>query len=349
MTTALRLSVIIATYNRAETIGETIRRLTNQDLDPEAFEVVVIDDGSNDDTSDVVAEWIVRAPFRLRYQCHTNRGPGYTQNRGLEAAVAPVILLMADDIFMTRSALSAHLALHDAHPEQEVAVLGRVVQSDELGQSVFLKRWEAFRFKDFVGLIELPYYRFWACNISAKRDFVLKWGPFREERGRAGAASHEDAELGYRLHKGGLRILYAPDALAYHYHVVSFEGACNRRRMQGLNFGQFYRNAPQPEIPVAYHVLTVHTLGDHLCAWFGPRTKYLSRSDRNPLIYLARDFARRAVFNWVTVPLFWRPLLEFADSSRLVGRLATSAMYRGVGFHYFMEGCREGKRRYDRA
>src|SRR5262249_10880346 len=231
-------------------------------------------------------EWISRAPFKLTYLHHANQGPGYTQNRGLEAARAPIVLLMADDIFMAYGTLAAHLAMHAAHPEAEAAGLGRVEQSATLDQSVFLRTWDPFRFSAFAGQVELPYYRFWACNISVKRDFVLRYGPFREQRGRAGAASHEDPELGYRLSRAGLRIFYCPDALGHHHHVTTFEQACRRAYEQGLNFRDFRDLVGQPEIAVAYHVFSFATLGDHLRTWFGERRRLVGRGERNPLFLL---------------------------------------------------------------
>lgn len=349
MTNQLALSVVMATYNRAETIRETLRHLAEQDLPPAEYEVIVVDDGSPDHTRAVVEEWMARAPFRLSYLHHENRGPGYTQNRGLRVAAAPIVLLMADDIFMDRRTLAAHLAMHCANPEPEVAVLGRVEESPLLAEhSVFRCKWDHFRFSSFADVQQLPYYRFWACNISVKRDFVLRYGPYLERRGRAGAAAHEDPQLGYRLSLAGLRILFEPKALGYHYHITTFEEACQRRYMQGLNFGEFHHNAPTPEIPVAYHVLTWRTVPDHIRALFGPRRRYLEAVDRNPAVLLLRHLIRALVFNGLTVPAFWNPVIRLAERSPMIARLMNREVYRGVLFHHFLRGCRDGYRTYDR-
>jgi glycosyltransferase involved in cell wall biosynthesis len=348
MTENLKLSVVMATYRRAETLRETIHHLADQDLDPGSYEVIIIDDGSPDDTRAVVQEAQARVPFQLTYLHHANRGPGATQNRGIRAAAAPIVLLMADDIFMSRQALSAHLAFHDAYPEPEVAVLGRVQQSNLLTQTVFLRTWDPFRFSDFEGLTELPYFRFWACNISFKRDFMLQHGLFREAMGRAGAAAHEDAELGHRLSRHGLRVLYCSAALGFHDHVVTLQQACERAHQRGLNFGEFRQFVPEPEIPVAYHVLSFRTLGDHARAVFGPRRRYLSQGDRNPLLLSLRYALRALAFNGVAVGLFWRPFLDAAERHPTLARLVNQEMYRGTIFYYFLVGCAEGDRRYGR-
>src|SRR5262249_25437750 len=162
-----------------------------------------------------------------------NHGAGYTQNRGIEAPRAPIVLLMADDIFMLPLALKSHLSMHIAHPELEVAVLGRVDEShlamhtarppeqsahpgpaDEAGHlnaTVFLRNWNKLRMGGLAGTQELPYYIFWVNNISARREFMLRHGPFRERRGRAGPAAHHDIILGYRLSCFGLRILFSEE------------------------------------------------------------------------------------------------------------------------------------------
>jgi hypothetical protein len=194
----------------------------------------------------------------------------------------------------------------------------------------------------------VPYYRFWACNISAKREFVLGCGGFRGHRGRGGAAAHEDSELGYRLHQAGLRILYEPTALGYHYHVVSFHVARQRRYEVGLNFGEFREFVPEPEIPVAYHVLNRHTILDHLRTYMGSGRQFLPSGDRNPLKLLGRELARRITFNRVTVPFLLEPLVRGAEQRALLSKFATPTIYRGILFHHFLRGCRDGDRRYGR-
>src|SRR5216684_8472478 len=153
MTVPLKLSVVLATYNRAETLRETLRYLADQDLDAKLFEVIVIDDGSPDHTRGLVEAMGPTLPFLMTYLHHANHGPGYTQNRGIREARAPIVLLMADDIMMERHTLRTHLEVHERNPEEGIAVLGKVVQSPRLTQSVFLRKWESFRFADFEGLV----------------------------------------------------------------------------------------------------------------------------------------------------------------------------------------------------
>lgn len=340
-----KLSVVMATYNRAEIIRETLRHLADQELDPADYEVIVVDDGSPDHTRAVVEEWMSRVPFRMRYLHHSNHGPGYTQNRGLEVARAPIVLLMADDIFMSPPALKAHLETHEAHPEQQVAVLGCVRQSPMLDRcdSVFLRKWNPMRFSDFAGLRELPYYLFWACNISVKREFVLRHGPYREQMGRAGAAAHEDPELGYQLLHAGLRILHRPEALGFHYHITTVEQECRRSYVRGVNFIDFRDRINRPEIAVAYHVFDKSTLRDHLRVWFGPGRRYVLSRNRNPAYLLVHYLLRGLAFNSLTVSLLWKPLVRRAERDPTIARLMRDSVYRALFAYHFHRGYREGR------
>jgi GT2 family glycosyltransferase len=342
----LKLSVAVATYNRAETLRHTLRHLGEQELDPSSYEVIVADDGSPDHTTEVVNELKPSLPYRLTYLRHVNHGIGYTENQGIKAARAPLVLLMADDIFMSPQALKARVEGHAVHPESEAAILGRVVQPPHSTESTFLQKWDPFRFGDFRGLTEVPYFRFWACNISFKRDFMMKHGLFRENMGRGGPATHEDTELGYRLHQAGLRIYFDMRALGFHNHIVTRAQACTRAYQQGLNFDEFRALAPAPEITVAYHDLRLNTLRDHFRAWTGPGRQHLRPSDRNPMVVFGRHVLRGTVFNRLTVRLVWNPLFDLAERNPAVARRMRPAFYRGlIAFHFF-RGCKEGNTRF---
>lgn len=343
MSDSLKISVVVATYNRRDTIAVTIDCFNSQTLDPRYFEVIVVDDGSPDDTEDVVHCLIEKVRFPLRYLKHSNRGPGFTQNQGIRAAKASLILLIADDIHLVPGALEAHLKAHEQHPEKNVAILGRVEQSKMISQSAFLSRWDPFKFRELEGYEELPYYLFWACNISCKRDFLLEHGLFREQRGRAGAAAHEDAELGYRLFKrAGLRIFYYKEALGYHYHVETLEGAMRRAYERGLNWKDFRALVDSPDITVRYHILSIHTLKDHLDAFHGSNN--LMGADRNPLYLIIRQFLRVVLFNNITVYCFWLPLMRIAEKKTMAAHLMHRNLYRGVIAYHFFKGVAHGRK-----
>jgi glycosyltransferase involved in cell wall biosynthesis len=340
----LRISVVLSTYNRADTLPKTLEHLARQELDPKDYEIIVVDDGSPDNTRQVVEEIKPSIPCQVDYLHHSNKGPGYTHNRGIRRARAPIVLLMADDIFFTPSALREHLDFHRRHPEQDAAVLGRVLQSPELNQSVFLRTWDPFRFFEHEHLKELAPYRFGACNVSFKREFMLQYGMFRDERGRAGAAALEDLEVGYRLAKHGMRLYYEPRALGYHYHVVTLDQAIERRYSSGLNYGEFRRFATEPELTVYFHVLNSRTLREYIQVLRGPNS--FEGKEKSIAWHMFRECLRKFILNRFTARWFWRPMLNRAEVNPWLASLMNRQIYRAFLYFHFLRGVHDAYELY---
>lgn len=91
------VSVIVAAYNASRTIGETIRSVlfqTRQD-----FEIIVVDDGSTDDTSSLVTQWTADPRVRLHHQ--ENAGPAAARNAGIALARGDYLsMLDSDDLWL---------------------------------------------------------------------------------------------------------------------------------------------------------------------------------------------------------------------------------------------------------
>jgi len=76
----VRISVVIPTYNNAHVLRTTLAHLSRQDYPQEAYEVVVVDDGSTDETAEVVKAQSSRLP--VRYMWQPNAGRSAARNRG---------------------------------------------------------------------------------------------------------------------------------------------------------------------------------------------------------------------------------------------------------------------------
>jgi len=308
------LSVVIATYNRAETLLRTLDYLAKQDIDAQRFEVIVVDDASPDDTPQVVAEVATRLPYQLRFlRNEDNSGPGYTQNRGIRDARGRLLMIMTDDVFLEPRALRAHLDFHRDHPEPEFAALGRVLQSPELRGSALMRNWDPFRFWLLEDGQELLCYMFWACNVSCKMEFMRQHGMFREHRGRGGAVAFEDLEVGYRLSVAGMRLLHVADAVGYHYHEYTIDGAIDRWHMRGLNYGELRSFVPDPLLDVYFHVLNFDTWARYMRAL--RETTSLRGLEAKPAWHVFRESVRALVLNRLTARWVWRPLLDAAETN----------------------------------
>jgi glycosyltransferase involved in cell wall biosynthesis len=116
--TGPRVSVVVASYNAAAFIKATLRSALDQSF--ENLEVLVIDDGSSDNTAEIVRR-IAASDQRLRLIEQNNTGLAAVRNRGArEARAALVAYLDHDDLWHPKK-LSLQVALLDAHPEAAVA------------------------------------------------------------------------------------------------------------------------------------------------------------------------------------------------------------------------------------
>ena len=327
MTVPLDISVVIATYNRADILQGTLQSLARQTIPAERFEVVVVDDGSTDTTSKMLSREALSLPYRLRAFRHENRGPGFTQNRGIRESAANLVQLLPDDVRPAPECLAHHLAHHAAHPTPEIAVLGRVLQSPELPPTVMHRYWEPFDqvFNRCRGKQEIDSLLFCACNVSVKRSFLLEHGLFRERRG----AAAEDIELGYRLGRQGLRILFNPAALALHYHPVTLDWVCRRAFQTGCNFDLVSDQVPKEVIYPFYRI----------ARWEAGLPGLLKM--------LPRMIIRGSTFNHTTVNFFWLPVLRRAEQSRIAALFACRKSYRGVVGYFFRRGLSAGPRAGD--
>ena len=336
MSTSCEISVVVATYNRSDIISTTFRHLAAQTLDPSQYEVIVVDDGSTDDTEERIRTIQPDLPYKLTYLKHPNRGVSYTQNRGIKASSAPIVCLIADDIHLAPHALQAHLVDHERNPEPNMAILGKVIQSPKLTQSIFLKVWDPFRFSELENKREVSYLSFFACNISCKKDFLLRNGLFNETLVEHGAYAHEDVELGYRLAMKGLRILYNKNALGYHFHVVTLDKAMQTAYKKGLTWLEFRRLVDEPELTVRYHVLQPPFLKDYIRA-FRQNNGLLGLDSK--LIPLAiGQLGRIVLFNIITVPYFWLPIMKRAETNSLLAGCMHKLFYRCAISHHFHKG-----------
>src|SRR4030042_4985937 len=112
----MRLSVIIPTRNRKDSLTRCIRALEKQSYDQRQYEVIVVDDGSRDGTIQMLATLKKETPFSLRYLEQTPRGPAAARNLGIRNSRGEIILLTGEDILGCPRLLQEHLEGPDRSP-----------------------------------------------------------------------------------------------------------------------------------------------------------------------------------------------------------------------------------------
>jgi glycosyltransferase involved in cell wall biosynthesis len=210
------LTVIIPTYNRAAVLSKCLDALCRQTCAPQTYEIVVCDDGSSDATRATIATLLQSSQQpAVRYLYQQNSGANAARNRGIMEARGSILLLINDDVIATPAMLAEHLKAHERYPDDRVAVLGRVTISPDLPPSRLALLHLDRAYANLDRQRELDWRAFFTCNISVKKSLLMRGGLF-EERIRY----HEDLELGERLSHSGLRVVYRPEALGYHDHLL---------------------------------------------------------------------------------------------------------------------------------
>ena len=235
----MRISVVIPTYNRLDTLRHVVPSLLAQDLPPGDFEVVVADSNSTDGTAEYLAGVAREHPF-VRHVPGPYTGRASARNAGIAAARAPVVLFTDADIIASPDLLSRHLAHHQ--PGASRAVVGMEVQVDSYAEYE-RKRDDAAQRGPLHGEKpkRLTWLYFLTGNASVPRADLERVGRFDEDFTGYG---HEDLELGYRLQHAGIPIEYEPRAVNYHWHPVPWDEQQRKYELAGKSTVRFYRKHP---------------------------------------------------------------------------------------------------------
>jgi Glycosyl transferase family 2 len=241
------LSAILCTFNRAELLSQTLESVLGQTLDRSDFELIIIDDGSTDDTKKVIESFEPRLP--LRYAFQANAGLASARNHGIYRSQASLLLFLDDDDLCSPKLFEEHLKTHVQYPDNHFAVLGHVALDANLSWKPLLHYVTEvgcylFSYSNVKHGDVLDYTYFWGGCCSCKRKFLIDYGVFNPVF-RFGC---EDIELAYRLSKNNLKVVYNAQAVSTMVRDISFNAFCTRLIRQGESQYVFSRLHPDAEV-----------------------------------------------------------------------------------------------------
>ncbi|MDQ3849116.1 MAG: glycosyltransferase [Actinomycetota bacterium] len=244
----IELSVIIPTRNRVDVLRETLARLVDQETEL-AFEVLVVDDGSTDATVVTARSFAEHAPVPITVLEQPARGPAAARNRGLAAARGRTCLFIGDDTWPRPDLVERHGQLHRRRREPRTALLGHVTWARESRPSpfmVWLNSGVQFDFGQIADPEDVRGSCFYTANVSVKRSFLLAHGGFDEA---FVDAAFEDIELGLRLERAGMRLVYDAAAVVEHFHPYDLPSSLRRMRGLGRNVVLLHERVPDWPLP----------------------------------------------------------------------------------------------------
>ncbi|MFZ9147349.1 MAG: glycosyltransferase family 2 protein [Vulcanococcus sp.] len=250
------LSVVIPTYNRLPILKKCLRALEQQRLEApiRAYEVVVVDDGSTDETVNWLRNHAADFPHvRLVQQDHG--GPAEGRNRGVEHAQGDVIVFIDSDLVVTETFLLSHARQLEQSWQQRGDRLcftyGAVINTANFDDPTS----EPHKLRD------LSWAYFATGNVAIDRQVLESSGLFDT---RFRLYGWEDLELGERLRRMGVVLVRCPQAVGYHWHpplsleqvprLIAVEG---ERAKMGL---VFYRKHPTRRVRFIIQFTVLHRI-----------------------------------------------------------------------------------------
>jgi glycosyltransferase involved in cell wall biosynthesis len=221
------VSVVVATYNRFDSLLWLLNDLRTQKPFDGDFEVIVVDDGS---ARAVEPELAVRDyPFPIQIFTQANAGPAAARHAGIEAGSGTLIVIVDDDMVLPETFLADHVSAHENGAD---VVMGHIRGPEDRSALSLFERFHQYSLDRFVaayrsGELRLDGGRLCTGNVSFPRSRYFEVGGFDRSLGRL-----EDRELGIRFEAAGLSLVFSE--AAWNEHRSDHEDAATWRRRSRL-------------------------------------------------------------------------------------------------------------------
>lgn len=233
----MKASLIVPAYNSASTIGECIESLLGQR--GAEFEVIIVDDGSTDNTRETVEKY----PVRLLTQEH--RGPAVARNFGARNAAGEILVFTDADCVADENWLAEMLKPFE-NPEivgaqgryktRQLSLMARFAQYEIEDR---YDRMAKHEYIDFIGSYSAAY----------RKEIFLKEKGFDESYP---IASGEDPDLSFRLADKGYKMVFNSNAIVYHYHPDTLGRYLKQKFYRAYWRVAMYRKNPEKAVRDSY-------------------------------------------------------------------------------------------------
>ena len=212
-----RVSVIVPAFNAAQTLAQCLTALGAQTFERGEYEILLVDDGSADNTAEVAA----RFP-QVRVICAQHRGAAAARNLGAREACGELLLFTDADCEPTAQWINTLCAVFTkarvvgakgTYNTRQRELVARFVQLEYEEKYAWMRRSETIDFVD-------------TYSAAYRRDVFLANNGFDES---FPTASVEDQEFSFRLAEQGHMMAFVPDAVVYHRHPATLAAYARRK------------------------------------------------------------------------------------------------------------------------
>lgn len=231
----MKVSLIICTRNRGTQLKRCLSAVAEIAY-AKPWELILVDNGSTDDTQEVIAAFAEGASFEVRYLHEPSRGLARARNTGLAAATSDLVAFTDDDCYPAPDFLDA---VEKAFEDPEIGYVGgriRLFDPDDYPITI-LESLEPLEFRpgEFLrsGAVQ-------GANMSFRRALLLAIGGFDPRFGSGAAFPCEDIDAVGRASLAGWGGVYAPDVVVFHHHGRKLADAAALMRSYDLGRGAYH-------------------------------------------------------------------------------------------------------------
>lgn len=252
----MKISVIIATYNRAPALKDVLADLRGQTIQPSLLEVIVVDNNSSDNTREIVNDLIASFGGRLKYYFEERQGKTFALNKGISTAQGEILAFTDDDVRLDPRWLDCLLSCFKDYGCD--AAGGRVLPAypEKTPQWIKDNKCELcgpivlYDYGEQTKKYDVPMAEFVGANVAFMSTVFKEAGPFRTDLGPGQGTFGEDSEMVRRLYKMDKSLYYCAEALVWHPVDIK---RMNLRYIARWNFdyGKFLGDRERQVIPKA--------------------------------------------------------------------------------------------------
>ena len=315
MSVPVEATVIICTRNRKERLAATLESLQMLvTADCLTYEILVIDNGSDDGTRELVLEFVARDPQKWKYFSEPEKGLSRARNCGIRHARGKIIAFTDDDVIVDPNWLSALWNAFESRPDV-IAVQGKVLLQEEIEH---LPPWadpENLLFCTCYDPSPAPVYAdtLVGANMAFRGEVFEKHGLFDPRLGAGASGYFEETEFFMRLNYAKRKILYRPEALVFHeYDEERFTWRYWCKRLKQTGHSHAIADVQVRQVRIYYRERLTHLAScykQYFLSWLrrdrGTRYEYdrLIRYWRSYIISVARLRMKQAFSSAVKIHL----------------------------------------------
>lgn len=210
------ISIITPTYNREKFLSAAIDSVLKQTY--KNFELIIVDDGSTDNTQALVASYVEKDP-RIKYLQQKNQGQSVARNYALSIASGDFICFLDSDNYWPEEKLEKSIGAFESHPEVDI-VYGDCITIDEQGNE--LHRNNMRRYSGNIAALLLK------DNFVSMNTTMTRRKCFDEMGGMSGKRRVADDYDLWLKFSARFRFMYMPEFLAY-YRVMENQISTNKK------------------------------------------------------------------------------------------------------------------------